>query len=228
MHRGPRWNALLAVSWVVFLVCGLVDVALYGWSVRGPHLQYVTVGLLAAGAAMLLGALFGFLFGIPRLVSSGKARLKSEIVDHGTEGPSTMPSTNLAEISDWLTKLLLGAGLVQLTHLGGPTTALVSNVARGLDSVPDGTPPSGAAQVAAGGILVLFSVLGFIMGYVVTTLWYSDALQHILSREQQELPPAADHRDMIVTRPVRPRPGGRGVRRALPKLTGTSRPGRPT
>lgn len=35
-------------------------------------------------------------------------------------------------MSDWLTKLLLGAGLVQLTHLG----------------------------------------LGFLVGYVTTTLWY--------------------------------------------------------
>jgi hypothetical protein len=204
MRRAPRWNALLAVAWVAVLCCGLVIVALYGWSVQGPHLQYVTVGLLASGAAMLLGALFGFLFGIPRLVSSGKARIASEARDHGAEGPSAVPSSNLAEISDWLTKLLLGAGLVQLTNLGGPTTALVSNVARGLDTVPTGAPPTGAAQVAAAGILVLFSVLGFIMGYVVTTLWYSEALQHLLrGNEDESEEPAATHPDLATTSPVR-------------------------
>lgn len=42
------------------------------------------------------------------------------------------PSTNLAEISDWLTKLLLGAGLVELGRLGRPLTELINNVARGL------------------------------------------------------------------------------------------------
>jgi hypothetical protein len=35
-------------------------------------------------------------------------------------------------VSDWLTKLLLGAGLVQLTRLGAPISQLIDSVAAGL------------------------------------------------------------------------------------------------
>jgi len=89
------------------------------------------------------------------------------------------PSTNLAEISDWLTKLLLGAGLVELTRLGHPLSSLIDAVARGLQGVPAGGAVSGTPVVAAASILVLYVVLGFLDGYVLTTLWYGKYLQRL-------------------------------------------------
>ncbi|HEY5183713.1 MAG TPA: hypothetical protein VIM19_02145 [Actinomycetes bacterium] len=85
------------------------------------------------------------------------------------------PSTNLAEVSDWLTKLLLGAGLVQLTHLGAPVASLINSVASGLEGGTT-TEPSGSATVIAGAILITYTVLGFLVGYVLTTLWYGHRL----------------------------------------------------
>jgi hypothetical protein len=86
------------------------------------------------------------------------------------------PSTNLAEISDWLTKLLLGAGLVELTRLGKPLAGLVDGVARGLQGVSSTAAISGPAVVIAAAILITYLVLGFLDGYVVTTLWYGRRL----------------------------------------------------
>jgi hypothetical protein len=85
------------------------------------------------------------------------------------------PSTNLAEVSDWLTKLLLGAGLVQLTHLGPPVASLINSVAAGLEGGTS-AEPSGSATVVAGAILITYTVLGFLVGYVLTTLWYGNRL----------------------------------------------------
>ncbi len=85
------------------------------------------------------------------------------------------PSTNLAEVSDWLTKLLLGAGLVQLTHLGPPLASLINSVAAGLEGGA-AVEPSGSATVMAGAILITYTVLGFLVGYVLTTLWYGNRL----------------------------------------------------
>jgi len=90
---------------------------------------------------------------------------------------SFTPSTNLAEISDWLTKLLLGAGLVELTRLGRPVATLVDTVARGLENIAPSATPSGPAVVAAAAIMATYLVLGFLDGYVVTTLWYGKRLQ---------------------------------------------------
>lgn len=86
------------------------------------------------------------------------------------------PSTNLAEISDWLTKLLLGAGLVGLTRLGKPLAGLVDSVARGLQGVSSTAAISGPAVVIAAAILITYLVLGFLDGYVITTLWYGRRL----------------------------------------------------
>lgn len=87
------------------------------------------------------------------------------------------PSTNLAEISDWLTKLLLGAGLVELTRLGHPLSALINSVARSMQSVPPGGKLAEGSTVVAGGILALYVVLGFLDSYIITTLWYSKYME---------------------------------------------------
>ena len=99
--------------------------------------------------------------------------------DDGTQVSQLPPSTNLAEISDWLTKLLLGAGLVELTRLGHPLSSLIDAVARGLQGIPAGGAVSGTPVLVAASILVMYVVLGFLDGYVVTTLWYGKYLQRL-------------------------------------------------
>jgi hypothetical protein len=81
----------------------------------------------------------------------------------GPAGSAFTPSTNLAEVSDWLPKLLLNAGLVQLTRFGGRSGTLIM-LAAGLGDV--GALP---AQVMAGAIMVTYVIIGFLDGYVVTT-----------------------------------------------------------
>jgi hypothetical protein len=87
------------------------------------------------------------------------------------------PSTNLAEISDWLTKLLLGAGLVELTRLGHPLSQLVDTVARSIQNVAPGAKLPQGSAVVAGGLLALYVVLGFLVSYIITTLWYGRYLE---------------------------------------------------
>lgn len=87
------------------------------------------------------------------------------------------PSTNLAEISDWLTKLLLGAGLVELTRLGHPLSSLIDSVARSMQNVPAGGKLAQGSTVIAGGTLALYVVLGFLDSYIITTLWYGKYME---------------------------------------------------
>lgn len=202
------WLAMTSGS---LLVGCLVLIALYAAATPGRHLRYLGAGLLTGVAAFATGCLFGFLFGIPRLVSSGAWRLSRPTgpspadtdavtsaeaaagkapggppatgsdaqADGGPRATDDLrfaPSTNLAEISDWLTKLLLGAGLVGLTRLGAPLGALINGVAAGLADVPPGSSPDGSARLIAAAILLAFTVLGFLDAYVLTTLWYGRRL----------------------------------------------------
>lgn len=151
------WLAALAL-WVPAF--GAMWILIYAFTTPGAHWSYASIGLLTSLAALVTGYLAGFLFGIPRVVSSGALR-------HATN--EYTPSSNLAEVSDWLTKLLLGAGLVQLTRLGPPVAHLIDNIAAGLHST---AASASGAKVAAGAILFGYTITGILVGYVMTTLWY--------------------------------------------------------
>lgn len=219
---GGKTSQVLAIISILLLVLGLIVVCLYAAATPGRPLRFVAVGILTALAALVTGCLFGFLFGIPKLVSTGELRLRKDtgataevitttrdtqtqaaVISTGTkttrpeeapaagaaansEVPSAgntpiqqsgtlpgqspfEPSTNLSEVSDWLTKLLLGAGLVELTHLGKPLGNLIHTVAVGLGQQ---NSPDNSSTTMAGALLITYFVLGFLDGYVVTTLWY--------------------------------------------------------
>lgn len=218
------WLSLISGA---FVLGGLACIVAYALSTDGPHLQFVGVGLMTALATFVTGYLFGFLFGIPKVVSSGELRHRrdqpSTVTETSTASTTTRtvsvpmtadgistevlaaaggqpaadsdvssngdaasrtpdgraehdasrtfePSSNLAEVSDWLTKLLLGAGLVSLTKLGPPLGALIDSVASGLEGSTGAV--SGPARTLAGALLIAYTALGFLDGYVVTTLWY--------------------------------------------------------
>lgn len=156
------WLGILAL-WVPLF--GAAWIFVYALTTPGSHGTYLGVGMLTAIAALLIGCLIGFLFGIPRVVSSGAVRLG--------QSSDYAPSSNLSEVSDWLTKLLLGAGLVQLTHLGAPIGDLIDHVAAALYL---GTGYAGAAKVTAGTIIFGYVAIGLLDGYVVTTMWYQRRL----------------------------------------------------
>lgn len=175
------WGRLFHISnWLAFLALGVpilggVWIIIYSFATAGSHWTYVGVGMATALAAFLTGCLIGFLFGIPRIVSSGQSRFDPQSTEYA-------PSSNLAEVSDWLTKLLLGAGLVQLTHLGAPIGHLINTVAAGLTATTATTAttaPSSAAKVIAGGILFGYVTIGLLDSYIVTTLWYQNRLGKI-------------------------------------------------
>ena len=170
-HTTP-WLVLLALG---MLLGGTAWIWIYAFNTPGSHWSYVAVGMLTALAALLVGFFTGFLIGIPRVVSSGQARLSTR---------SFSPSTNLAEISDWLTKLLLGAGLVSLSHLGGPIGRLIDDVAGGLHGVTSDPAIIQAAKVTAGAIMIAFAVLGLLVGYIVTSTWYERRLEKIFSQDE--------------------------------------------
>jgi hypothetical protein len=160
--------------WLAFLGLGLpvlggIWIVVYSFATPGHHWSYLGTGMLTALAAFLAGCVIGFLFGIPRAVSSGQLR-------HEGSAAYT-PSSNLAEVSDWLTKLLLGAGLVQLTRLGAPIGHLIDSVAAGLTAGTGTPPPSSAAKVMAGSILFGYAAIGLLDAYVVTTMWYQQKLE---------------------------------------------------
>jgi hypothetical protein len=161
--KAPWWKVDFGQTGTVpFIIAGslgVVGLGIYasqapnGWTVFAAGLMFA----LSAGA---VGGFVGFLFGVPRTVSS-------ESTPPTIEGKPSFaaitgvvrPSTNLEQISDWLTKILVGATLVQLGTIGSGAARLFRAVAPALGDKPHST-------AFAGALFIYFSLLGFPFGWL--------------------------------------------------------------
>lgn len=112
-------------------------------------------------ASLLCGGFLGFLFGIPRSLQRNV-----------TEGADTLPgqgrlrpysnNTNLEQISDWLTKIIVGVSLTQLPAIERNFQRLASSIANGFS----GLLPTTFAYPYAAALLVFYAICGFLAVYL--------------------------------------------------------------
>jgi hypothetical protein len=157
---------------------GIAAVVIYGasegsWSI-------LSVALMGGAAAFIAGSFLGFLFSIPRTLTSERAPVTQGEGDQERR-VEYEPNTNLEQISDWLTKILVGVGLVQLGELRDSVRDLVDFLAPGLGD--DAT-----ARAFALTLLVYFAVSGFLTSYLFTRLW----LQGAIARAERSLVEVVD------------------------------------
>jgi hypothetical protein len=143
----------------------------------------ITTSFLAlsiAMAAVAIGAFVGFLFGLPRTLTSGEARgearsdaalaasqdgpeanatLTASRLGPSGPAPGVAVNTNLEQISDWLTKIIVGVGLTKLESVPGALDRFGSNVEQYFGY--------GGKVFGIGGGL-FFLIAGFFLSYVGT------------------------------------------------------------
>jgi hypothetical protein len=101
-------------------------------------------------AAGLVGCFLGFLFAIPRFDITDR-----DLQDVGKYGRAGwLHNTNLSQISDWLTKILVGVGLTQFRSIGDAIGNLLIQLSPGLGGLD--------SSAAFGGLLIsYFATMGF-------------------------------------------------------------------
>jgi hypothetical protein len=128
----------------------------------------ILLGVVVAGGAV--GSFLGFLFGIPRLFQQAFATALDGPSPSG-ERASPIPSagrrflssnTNLEQISDWLTKIIVGIGLVESSKIAPfvKTTAIFFK--------SKALPDAQGAEVMFGLVIISASVLAFLFAYTET------------------------------------------------------------
>lgn len=129
-----------------WIVCSAVLLFVFGLYVICFHQNDIAVVRLVlwACAFSMSGMVIGFLFGIPR-------------------GDARTVNNNLVEISDWLTKIIVGVGLTELHALPG----YIGRLTRFM--VGTGVSPT-FSQSAAGATFLFFTSHGFFLGYLLTRL----------------------------------------------------------
>jgi hypothetical protein len=130
-----------------------------------------------SAASGLVGAFMGMLFGIPRTLTADQEEAQAEQRPSEVSSKSNnrkprkefRTNTNLELVSDWLTKILVGVGLTQFHALKDVLTGLSTYFSEGLTGVA-------GIQAMITAIIVIYVILGFLGGYLVTRLFLSRAL----------------------------------------------------
>jgi hypothetical protein len=134
--------------------------------VRWP--VFATAALIAS-SAFLVGGLVGFLFGIPRTIHNAVPRVGAKHY----EG-----NTNLEQVSDWLTKIIVGVGLVEI----GRVIPGLASLAKDMKA-----PLGGQASSEAFGLALTIAnvVLGFFLFYLWSRSLFAKELEELEKSEEK-------------------------------------------
>jgi hypothetical protein len=147
---------------------------------NGGLLEILGLALLIAGSSFLVGAVFGLIFGIPKTLQQNTAApppeepAESRDVEGSKAGQQRQRieyrgNTSLEQISDWLTKILIGISLTQWNDLRDEFQKMVIYAAEGFGDTP-------SYEVFTGGIILLSALCGFFSSYLLTRLFLPLAL----------------------------------------------------
>jgi len=142
----------------------------------GGFLSSAGVALVVACSALLSGGFLGFLFGIPRTLQQGGSSSASAEertagdVQNGRQETSYAVNTNLEQISDWLTKILVGVGLTQIATIPAALKEFADYVGPGLGDYP-------GSRIFAIAMLLFFTINGFLISYLWTRFYLAGALK---------------------------------------------------
>lgn len=159
-------SALIFISFLVGI--GLLGIVVYVYQDyvcakinRQISYAYSMLATLCfvSGALFTFSSLIGFLFGIPR----------PKVIDDSEKFQSKyIGNDNLLQVSDWLTKIILGLGLTQITK--------VPDLLRRMAGfITNNTHVSNQALIVL--IVLYFSCLGFLFGYLWTRLYFIRMLE---------------------------------------------------
>ena len=168
------------------LIIGFFISILYSLQSAGlaQGLSVEGTALAVGGAALLAGGLLGFLFGIPKKLQQDTQSQSG----NGGQGVAYQGNTNLEQISDWLTKILVGVGLTQLASIPATLSKYADFTAPGLGNFV-------GAKVFAIALLLYFLIGGFLFIYLWTR-WYlagtfsqadQAAIEHRISEVEKQI-----------------------------------------
>ena len=176
LARNDGVSALLLVWFLIAI--GLVSLLIPAWAQglangRTAALTVMGAGLFLAGASTVTGSLVGFMFGVPEY------RRPDSSTPHPTHLSATSPNTNLEQISDWLTKIIVGIGLTQLPTIGRFFADLGQNWGPAFGAMP-------AGKIIAVCITVHYLAMGFFQGYLLSSLWLPGAFERARKNARSE------------------------------------------
>jgi hypothetical protein len=144
----------------IFLMLSVLIIIVFSFFSRKPGEAFNLIGLslMVALAALLCGGLLGFLFGIP------KSKASSQVADNNPNQPAAKftDNTNLEDISDWLTKIIVGITLVELPQMEARFGTLCNRLKLAFSAYLG----SNFAYTYASALVIFYFLCGFLAVYL--------------------------------------------------------------
>lgn len=178
------------------------------WASLAAGFRIFVLSSLFAAASTISAWLLGLLFGIPRTLARANVPPPPATGASGgatgassAAGPSSRVNTNLEDISDWLTKTIVGVGLTQLFYVPQYLWHAAGQLnTKGFDWGTHG-------QLLALSLFLFFAPGGFWLGYVSTRTILTKLLESI---DEEVLSAASKPDNLLITET----PAGTGIARS--------------
>jgi hypothetical protein len=173
--------AIAAIFWAS--IAGGAVVAVYGFAVRdcdfGCRIAGSFLGLVCGACAFSVGGMMGLLFGAPSWSGSSEASAKAEPTSSDEHrGGQVRPNSRLDRVAEWLTTMIVGLGLVNLSAIQSKATDAGIWLTRAITDDPkelNGTP----------GVMLMISFA--FAGFMLVYLWSLRFLPSELRSSYSEL-----------------------------------------
>lgn len=163
----PPVRSGTAIFTVAFIML-MANLAGFSMIQTAPRMWDRSTANLWAMMCLATGALVGFLFAVPRVTLEG------------TSQATHRPNSNIEVVSDWLTKIIVGVGLVQFHKLGGFLVTISEELGGSL-SAADRTRAASFGKA----LIVYFFIAGALQGYLLTRMYLSARFADDESRRLQ-------------------------------------------
>ncbi|HEY3898643.1 MAG TPA: metallophosphoesterase [Chthoniobacter sp.] len=168
-----RATAVVGLVFLGAVMLGFVVLASLAISAPagGEADRVVSVGALWALAALAVGSAIGFLFGVPHTVATSSGRDEGGPGQTAADAQIRGAKTNLEEIADWLSKLIIGGTVFQSGNVVRWLGDAGTEFARTVGAETDLWRGVGSSS------LVYFGLVGLFGGHFMTRLYLIGALR---------------------------------------------------
>jgi hypothetical protein len=176
--ESPRGFAALLFNYgllfVAFYTVACIALGISLGSGVGERFTIAFAAAIITTAAGAVGAVLGFIFGIPRALQAPNLPADVRYTRY-------LANTNLEQISDWLTKILVGVSLVQIGNIRPAFAALGRTLSPMLGSP---THTNGISSEARGAIGVAMCLTAALVTFLYCYLWTRVTLTWFLTVSQ--------------------------------------------
>jgi len=224
-----RDTVVIVIIWLFLIVAGIVLVWLaVSEAGHSQHIAFqllfgvapfaaptlppsgIYTALLWALGCLVVGSFLGFIFGVPHVVQSAGSQAAAG--DLRRASIAYRANTALEQVTDWLTKIVVGVGLVELQKIPHYLKVASEQMSAGYGNQP--------ASVAFGvALIIYFSFVGFLGSYLMTRLYLQDAL---LRSDNRTLGSASEKANLTSEETIALREGVIGFSERERSLTGAA------